>query len=882
MFTRDEMNKAYKSVAVAAVLLPLAACGPQAGPSALGTVPVDERPVGTGPVREGFNEGWTFSLDGSEPKAVVLPHDWGVEGAFDQALPGETGKLRWWGHGEYTKTLTVAPEDGGKLFNLDFGGVMSGAKVFCNGEPVCQWPYGYSSFRAALRNVRPGDNEIKVIVDNPEESSRWYPGGGIYRNVYLVKSDPVGVAYNGTAVNVKLTGLGGNGGAVKYCDAQVTLDITLRNDTPDPRTAEIRTEVYPLDGGSAMSGKAVRSIKACAPVAETADKEVEMVSGKVFSQTLDMPGAALWSPDSPQMYAAVITVVSGTFREVYTTCFGVRTAQFNPDGFYLNGEKTFLKGVCLHHDAGALGAEWNTRAWVRRLLMLKDMGCNAIRTAHNPPAPEFLDLCDRLGLLVIDELTDTWTVPKKPNGYAVLFEDWAEKDLTAMILRDRNHPSVILWSIGNEVGEQGYADKWHIARELTELCHSLDPSRQTSAGCDNLWASTQPWHETVDVYGFNYKPHAYETFRDANPTQPFYGSETASCISTRGYYRFPVSRDKAQGWEEGAPYQVSSYDLYAPYWASCPDYEWKYEDQVPECAGEFVWTGFDYLGEPTPYNADLTVLTNAQTEEERAAARRQLEEISAVSPPSRSSYFGIFDLAGFAKDRFWLYLCRWRPSLDVTHIVPHWTWPGREGEVTPIHVYTTGDSAELFVNGESKGLKEKSPGEYRICWDDVVYEAGEVKVQPYRRGEKLREATVRTCGPVARIEMALEQGGGPAEGFGGVPVPYRVFDGWDWRPCADGNEGKELFFVDVRLTDKSGEGPVPGACNRLRLGISGPGEIIGLDAGDPTCHTPFRSTQIDAFGGLCSVLVRPTGSGTIVLKAACEGLKDASIKIKVK
>ncbi|MBR1706786.1 MAG: DUF4982 domain-containing protein [Bacteroidales bacterium] len=457
----------------------------------------------------------------------------------------------------------------------------------------------------------------------------------------------------------------------------------------------------------------------------------EIIDGKTVTQTFTVPGIALWEPEFPTLYIARTVVETPDGQEdFYETPFGIRTAEWCADGFYLNGEKTFLKGVCLHHDAGALGAVWCEDAWVRCLHQLKDMGCNAIRTSHNPPAPELLDLCDRMGFLVLDEFTDTWTLPKKPHGYAELFDEWAEKDLVALIHRDRNHPSVIAWSIGNECGEQGHADKWDIPQHLTDICHREDPTRPTTAGNHNPWSAFQPYAATIDVYGFNYKPHLYAEFRDKHPGQPFYGAETASCISTRGYYLFPVVDEKDKGWIEGSPFQVSSYDLYAPAWASKPDFEWQFEDEVPECAGEFVWIGFDYLGEPTPYSADSSILTNFNDPTERKRAEAALKEQAGTPPPARSSYFGIIDLAGFPKDRYWLYLARWRPDLPMAHILPHWTWPGREGKVTPVHVYTSGDEAELFINGVSQGRKSKEG--YRIRWDEVVYEPGEVECIAYK------------------------------------------------------------------------------------------------------------------------------------------------------
>ena len=543
------------------------------------------------------------------------------------------------------------------------------------------------------------------------------------------------------------------------------------------------------------------------------------------------------------------TIVEGQ-ADFYETPFGIRSAEFRADGFYLNGVKTFLKGVCLHHDAGALGAVWNDDAWIRRLTMLKDMGCNAIRTSHNPPAPELLDLCDHMGFLVLDELTDTWTWSKKENGYATLFEEWAEKDLVAMIHRDRNHPSVIAWSIGNECGEQGDSTRWWVPQMLTDICHREDPTRPTTAGNDNPWAASQPYAATMDVYGFNYKPHLYEQFVKGHPGQPVYGSETASCISTRGYYRFPVEQEKGKGWDMSSPFQVSSYDLYAPGWASKPDYEWEYEDIVPECAGEFVWTGYDYLGEPTPFNMDPSVFTNFHTEEEKEAYRRMVESwgqvISDVPLPSRSSYFGIMDLAGFPKDRYWLYQARWRPELPMAHILPHWTWPGREGQVTPVHVYTSGDSAELFVNGVSQGLRVKDG--YRIVWDDVVYQPGTVEVVAYKDGREWARDVVRTAGKPASA------------------VAYADF------------AGKELIYVTVDVLDRSGVF-CPDADNTLTFSVKGPAVLVATDAGDPTSHVPFYSSSLPAFHGKASAIIRRTGPGPVTVVAKSPGLKAATLKL---
>ena len=608
----------------------------------------------------------------------------------------------------------------------------------------------------------------------------------------------------------------------------VTIDITLKTDKP--LMAKVTTCIL---GTSAQ-----------------VVTESPVYDGRVLTQILEVEDPRLWYTDRPALYVARTTVETENGVDVYDTPFGFRELEWREDGFYLNGWKTFLKGVCLHHDAGALGAVWNEDAWVRRLQMLKAMGCNAIRCSHNPPAPELLDLCDKMGFLVMDELTDTWTWPKKENGYATLFDEWAEKDLVAMIRRDRNHPSVILWSIGNECGEQGDPTRWWIPQMLTDICHREDPTRLTTAGNDNPWAASQPYAATIDVYGFNYKPHLYEEFVRNHPGQPVIGSETASCISTRGYYRFPVEQEKDKGWSMEAPFQVSSYDLYAPGWASKPDYEWQYEDAVPQCAGEFVWTGYDYLGEPTPFNMDPSVLTNFHTEEEKEAFKKMVvgwgQTIAEVPLPSRSSYFGIIDLAGFPKDRYYLYQARWRPNLPMAHILPHWTWPGREGQVTPVHVYSSGDEAELFVNGKSYGRIKKDG--YRFVWDQVVYQPGTVDVIVYKNGQLWARDRVCTAGKASMLLASVDYA------------------------------GEDLCFVTVDVADREGN-LVPDADHLLTFSVKGPAQLVATDAGDPTSHVPFYSPELPAFHGKASAIVKRTGEGPITVTVKGKGLRNAVITL---
>ncbi|MCX6896417.1 MAG: DUF4982 domain-containing protein, partial [Verrucomicrobia bacterium] len=522
-------------------------------------------------------------------------------------------------------------------------------------------------------------------------------------------------------------------------------------------------------------------------------------------------------------------------------------------GFFLNGKHVPIQGVCDHHDLGALGAAINVRALERQLEILKAMGCNAIRTSHNPPAPELLDLCDHMGFLVMDEAFDCWKKGKNVNDYSVLFDDWHEADLRALIRRDRNHPCVILWSIGNEVPDQKTADGPRLAAELRAIVRSEDDTRLVTSACDKKESGFNDFRTGVDVFGYNYKPFLYENFHAANPAQSLLGSETASTVSSRGEYFFPVSTNKDDG---KADFQMSSYDLFAPYWATTPDTEFAAQDKYSFVAGEFVWTGFDYLGEPTPYNDDETILSNFSDPAAVARAKQELAALGKIQVPSRSSYFGIIDLAGFPKDRYFLYQSRWRPDFPMAHILPHWNWPERVGQMTPVHVYTSGDAAELFLNGKSLGLKKKGPSEYRLRWDDVVYQPGELKVVAYKHGKKWATDTVKTAGSAAMLTLQPDRD----------------------QITAD---GQDLSFVTVNIADKDGL-TVPRSKNNIRFSIAGPGEILAVDNGDATCHEPFQATNHSAFNGKALVIVRSIAgtSGVIRLKAEAEGLAATETRIK--
>lgn len=767
-------------------------------------------------------------------RQVDLPHDWAIEGPFKQEYPGETGKLPYWGVGWYRKRFALPAADRGKQVYLDVDGAMSHASAWLNGRFVGGWPYGYSSFRLDLTPyVRAGgENVLAVRLDNPDDSSRWYPGGGIYRNVWLVKTAPVHVGHWGTYVTTPV---------VTPDSATVDAQVTVDNDTATAADVTVRTQLY--DGAALVaSGKPERA-------------SVAPGKSAVAASRIPVRNPKLWDLTSPHLLRAVTTVEQGG-KEVdrYETPFGIRTVRFTADrGFLLNGKREPLNGVCNHHDLGALGAAFNLRAAERQLEIMKEMGVNALRTSHNPPAPELLDLCDRMGILVMDESFDCWKAGKKKNDYHLLWDDWHEKDLRALCRRDRNHPSVILWSIGNEVVELRRPEGQTIAAELTAIANSEDPTRLTTAGSNAGNTGVNGFQKQVGIYGQNYNLGTYAPFRAANPDRPMLGSETSSCVSSRGEYFFPVTNNKGDG---RGRFQMSSYDLYAPPWACAPDDEFRALDANPHVLGEFVWTGFDYLGEPTPFNADLTNLLNFADAEEKARVEKELKELGRLKSPSRSSYFGIVDLCGFKKDRFYLYQARWRPDLPMAHLLPHWTWPGREGQVTPVHVYTSGDEAELFLNGASLGRKKKGQFEYRLRWDDVKYAPGELKVVAYKGGKRWAKDAVRTAGAAARLALEADR-------------------------AAIRADGQDLAFVTVRVLDRDGR-LVPRAANRVRFEVSGPAEVAATDNGDATSLEPFRSPERNAFNGMALAILRgkPGEGGKITLRARSEGLQGAEVTLK--
>lgn len=791
-------------------------------------------------VKNDFNDSSWESID--------LPHDWAIKGPFNddhgtgwlKDVGGSLGRLPSPGVAWYRKKFDLPTSDKCKSIFLDVDGAMSYAMVWLNGHLVGGWPYGYSSWRVDLTPfiVTGGDNQLAIRLDNPPASSRWYPGGGIYRSVWLTKTSFAHVAQWGTFIKTH---------DVSKSSANVDLEVTIDNDSEADVNLDISTQIFALNSDGKRVGE---------PVADIAPKK-HYIKGKasimVKGSTI-LANPKLWGPppqQTPHRYIAVTTISdNGQLLDVEETKFGIRDLRFDPaQGIIVNGEHIFIRGANQHHDLGPLGAAFNIRAAERQLEMLQEAGCNAIRLAHNPPAPELLDLTDKMGFLVIDEIFDVWERKKTALDFHLLFPDWHEQDLRALIRRDKNHPSVILWSIGNEVGEQYTGDPGaKVAKMLHDIAKDEDPTRLTTTSM-NFAKPNMPLPAELDVICLNYQgegirhapayaglkgittPPSFPAFHEKFPNKVIISSENAATLSSRGEYQFPVNdgngapvKDRQGG--DPTSHQVSAYELYTVEFGSSPDIVFASEDQHPCVAGGFVWSGWDYLGEPSPYYS------------------------------SRSSYFGLIDLAGFKKDRFYLYQSRWRPDFPMAHILPHWTWPDRVGLTTPVHVFTSGDEAELFLNGKSLGRKKKSPYEYRLRWDEVKYEPGELKVIAYKNGNAWAENSTRTTSTPAKLQISPDRS----------------------EIHADSHD---LSFVTVRVSDKNGL-TCPRSKNLIKFRIKGPGEIVATDNGDPTRLEPFQSHECKAFNGLCLVIVRSKSSqsGTIELVAESEFLESTSVSLR--
>lgn len=773
-------------------------------------------------------------------RRVNLPHDWAIAGPFLTTGDfGGMGRLPTAGVGWYRKKLAIPASDAGKSIFLDIDGAMSYATVWLNGQLIGGWPYGYSSWRVDLTPyvTLGAENQLAIRLDNPPSSSRWYPGAGIYRNVWLTRTRAVHVAQWGTYVTTP---------QVSATSATVDLEVTISNDSKDDAAIEAVTRIYLLNAAGDVRGDCVATVV-------PAPASVRAGGTTLLKGQITLANPRLWGPppeQAPHRYMAV-TSVSKDGQEIdrYETRFGLRSLKFDPDrGLIVNGQRIPLKGVNNHHDLGALGAAFNRRAAQRQLEILQELGCNALRMSHNPPAPELLELTDEMGFLVIDESFDVWLRKKTPLDCHLIFADWHEQDLRAMLRRDRNHPSVVLWSVGNEVGEQYTGEEGAaLAQRLCAIVHEEDPTRPATSAM-NYARPDMPFPGALDVIALNYQGEGirdtpefvgtdrirtspqYQAFHTKFPGKLILSSETASAFSSRGVYLFPVSTELSAPVRQGRGgdetiHQVSAYELHAVDFGSSVDKVFGSLDRHPFVAGEFVWTGWDHLGEPTPYYS------------------------------SRSSYSGIIDLAGFKKDRFYLYQAHWRPEHPMAHLLPHWTWPERVGQVTPVHVFTSGDEAELFLNGRSLGRKTRHPSEYRLRWDDVVYEPGKLEVVAYRHGQRWATDLVKTAQAPAALEAQPDR------------ATIRA-------------DGHDLSFVTVRVVDRAGA-LAPRADNHIQFKLEGPGEIVATDNGDPTCFEPFPAPERTAFSGLCLVIVRakPGQAGPIQLTASSDGLKTGQTTI---
>ena len=781
-------------------------------------------------------------FDDSGWRHLNLPHDWAIEGPFNIDYNGSTGKLPYWGIRWYRKTLELSQDDGGKQIYLDIDGAMSYASVLCNGQYVGGWPYGYASFRLDLTPyIKPGQKNVLAIrLDNPDDTSRWYPGSGIYRNVWLVKTSPVHVEQWGTFVRNR---------QVDSESAVMEMGVNIENHAGKDVQVKLQTSVY-------LQGKDGRPVGEEVTQSMTKDIAIKKDSWSSVRFQFKVDKPKLWDIDTPNCYVAVSRVfMDGKEMDSYETSFGIRTIEFNHDqGFMLNGQKVAIKGVCMHHDLGALGAAFNEVAAERQLRIMKEMGANAIRTSHNPPAPELVALCDRMGLMMQLELADTWQKGKRKNDYNLLFDDWSEADMRSLVRHYRNHPSVIMWSIGNEMPDQTTDQGIIIARNLTAYCHDEDPTRPTSLGCNKRDAVFRDIVNQVDIFGLNYFHKTYPVFKEQNPTRRYHASETSSATSSRGEYFFPVTTDAN---DSRSSFQLSSYDMTTVGWGCSPEAQFKMNEEYPFMSGEFVWTGFDYLGEPTPYNKDLTNLLNFSDPKELEKARKELEELGKIKAPSRSSYFGIVDLCGFPKDRYYNYKSYWRPDVPTVHILPHWNWEERIGEITPVHIYTSGDAVELFLNGKSLGRREKAHSYDRLTWDDVRYEPGSLKAIAYKNGQKWAEELVETTGKPAALQVTAEK-------------------------TELKNDGTDLSFIRVAVVDSQGR-VVPRSKNHLKFSVTGPAEIIATDNGDATSLLSFQLSERDAYNGLALVILRSQymKQGKVVLTVESKGLPRQRVVLKV-
>ena len=732
---------------------------------------------------------WDFSRDGQTWQQVRVPHDWAIAGPFDKKWDiqyvaiaqdgqdkavehtGRSGALPWIGEGHYRTTFTVPAT--AKRTEIYFDGAMSEPVVYVNGHEAGRWAYGYNAFRLDITPLlKKGTNEVRVHLNNLQESSRWYPGAGLYRPVKLVftgetRIDPWDTFFRTLSVD---------GG-------KAVLRVDTRMAGYDARQ-KLQTAVLLQDA----DGKVVASAKV------TPDSQ----GAATMQLTVEQP--QLWSPESPYRYTLVTRVMRGKkIIDQTSQKVGIRTIAVSREhGFQLNGVSRKFQGVCLHHDLGPLGAAVDRDAIIRQIRLMKDMGADAIRTSHNMPSQMQMEVCDSMGMMVMAESFDAWKDPKVENGYNRFYDEWWRKDLSNLIRGHRNHPSIVMWSIGNEIPEQWKKEGAERARAMTDYCHSLDPTRPVTCGVDNPKGGTESgFYASTDVPGFNYRTFLYDELISRMPQGFILGSETTSTVSSRGVYKFPVEEKKMATYDDG---QCSSYDVECCGWSNLPDVDLEAQDDKPYTIGQFIWTGIDYLGEPTPYYSYW---------------------------PSRSSYFGAVDLAGLPKDRYYLYRAQWNKRSHTLHLLPHWTWPGREGQVTPVYCYTDYPEAELFVNGKSQGRRKADKNghldRYRLRWNDVVYEPGELKVVAYDAdGKVAEERKVNTAGEPAKLEVELEE-----EALG---------------------ENTRLYYYVVSMKDKDGN-LCPDADDEITFDVTGGAVFRAVCNGDATSLESFTKPTMKLFHG---------------------------------
>lgn len=774
-----------------------------------------------------FDRDWKFHL-GNEDNAqdpayndaawrkLDLPHDWSIEGSFSKDAPATTGGGALpGGIGWYRKTFTVPVADQGKSIAIDFDGVYMNSEVWINGHFLGKRPYGYSSFEYLVTpylHYGATPNVIAVKVNNDQQpNSRWYSGSGIYRHVWLTTAPKVHVDHWGTHIATP---------EVSAQQATVVMHTILRNEEDQAKTVSLTTTL--LD----QSDKPV--------AAKTQQQQVPAGDSVMVSTTFTVKAPQLWSVDRPYRYTAQsVVTAAGQSADTYKTPFGIRYFNFDVNkGFSLNGKPLKILGVCNHHDLGSLGAAVNDRALQRQLELLKDMGCNAIRTSHNPPAPELLDLCDKMGFIVMDESFDIWKHAKTPYDYHLYWDEWHARDLQDMLRRDRNHPSIMIWSVGNEVWEQGEDNGPGIIRELRALVRAMDTTRPISTANNGVNKGNKLINSgALDLTGTNYHESMLDTIQQMFPGKPYIGTENTSALETRGFYDMPADSIRRWPLDKGAPGHMnedltcSAYDNVSAPWGATHEEAWKVIKRHDYMSGMFIWTGFDYLGEPTPYDW-----------------------------PAHSSYFGIIDLAGIPKDVYYMYQSEWTHK-TVLHLLPHWNWAGRDS-VDVWAYYSNADAVELYVNGHSAGVRSKKGDELHVSWK-VAYQPGELKAVSRKDGKVVRTEVIRTAGAPAKLVLAADRSKLQAS-------------------------GTDLSFVTVRVEDKDGN-LVPDADNLVHFSLTNNGFLAGVDNGNPVSLEPFKASERKAFHGKCMAIVQAKPqAGKITLTATAEGLAPASVSLDVR